>query len=332
MTAILAQRAPTNSVPIEPINLIWLAFALSATASMILVAADGIPAAFLNVLIVVGSGGCGWLWLLARSLFRKEKQIESWGIYIVLSIIAIEGTSNVMGPYSTSGSLSELHHIISNTETFICVGALVMVFAEVFSGYGKHLSKQELRFRNVFVLTLGIMIALTILWVLNAQENSLGGRWKEPVLFSSALVAIIGSRACIAFRKKNPLYASKKSKVLADTNLAKRVMQALQQDRRFATPELKVADLAEILQEQEYKVTQCITGALGFRNFNHLINSHRIDFAKKVLADGNSKDQPILSIAFECGFNSLGPFNRAFKEQVGMTPREFRAAGQVSIS
>jgi AraC-like DNA-binding protein len=33
---------------------------------------------------------------------------------------------------------------------------------------------------------------------------------------------------------------------------------------------------------------------------------------------------PILTIALDAGFQSLGPFNRAFKAQTGMTPSEFR--------
>jgi AraC-like DNA-binding protein len=33
---------------------------------------------------------------------------------------------------------------------------------------------------------------------------------------------------------------------------------------------------------------------------------------------------PILTIALDAGFNSLGPFNRAFKAETGMTPSEFR--------
>jgi AraC-like DNA-binding protein len=33
---------------------------------------------------------------------------------------------------------------------------------------------------------------------------------------------------------------------------------------------------------------------------------------------------PILTIALDAGFQSLGPFNRAFKSQAGMTPSEFR--------
>ena len=34
---------------------------------------------------------------------------------------------------------------------------------------------------------------------------------------------------------------------------------------------------------------------------------------------------PILTIALDAGFGSLGPFNRAFKDAEGMTPSAYRA-------
>lgn len=325
MTALLARPLPPNIVQIKPSHLIWLAFTLSVTASIIPAVTGAIAAPFSSILAIVGTGGCGWLWLLARCLFRKEKQLERWNIYAIVAIVAVEGTSSLVGTYPTSGSRSEMYRILGNAESFICVGALAMVFSEVLAGYGNGLSKQELRFRRIFVLTYGILITLTLLWGLNADANSLGGRWKEPVLMFAGFTGIFGTWLCISFRKRNPLSSSKKTKFPDDSTLAKRIMQTLQQDEKFATPELKVADLAEILEEHEYKVTQCITGSLGYRNFNHLINSHRIESAKEVLANPDNNERPILSVAFDCGFNSIGPFNRAFKQQVGMTPRQYRA-------
>lgn len=110
-----------------------------------------------------------------------------------------------------------------------------------------------------------------------------------------------------------------------DKVLAQRILNTIDRAQRFTTPDLKVADLAAALGEQEYKVTQNITGELGYRNFNQLINARRINYAKQLLADPQFESRPILSISFDCGFNSIGPFNRAFKQEVGMTPREFRA-------
>ncbi|PXW68077.1 helix-turn-helix protein [Blastomonas natatoria] len=46
---------------------------------------------------------------------------------------------------------------------------------------------------------------------------------------------------------------------------------------------------------------------------------------KSALADRSQRDVPIITIALDAGFGSLGPFNRAFREAEGMTPSEYRA-------
>ena len=56
-----------------------------------------------------------------------------------------------------------------------------------------------------------------------------------------------------------------------------------------------------------------------------------LDPSGRVLLLGSRLTDPaetgsILEIAFDCGFGSIGPFNRAFKDQVGSTPRAFRRA------
>ena len=42
------------------------------------------------------------------------------------------------------------------------------------------------------------------------------------------------------------------------------------------------------------------------------------------LADRSQAEVPIVTIALDAGFQSLGPFNRAFKAHAGMTPTDFR--------
>jgi AraC-like DNA-binding protein len=63
---------------------------------------------------------------------------------------------------------------------------------------------------------------------------------------------------------------------------------------------------------------------MGYRNFNAFLNRYRIDAVKQALADTMQSEVAILDIALAAGFQSLGPFNRAFKADTGMTPSEFR--------
>nr|QQZ51016.1 AraC family transcriptional regulator [Phenylobacterium glaciei] len=76
----------------------------------------------------------------------------------------------------------------------------------------------------------------------------------------------------------------------------------------------------------EYRLRRLINSDLGQRNFNAYLNGYRIDETKAALADRGQDSVPILTIALDAGFNSLGPFNRAFRAETGMTPTDFRRA------
>jgi AraC-like DNA-binding protein len=43
--------------------------------------------------------------------------------------------------------------------------------------------------------------------------------------------------------------------------------------------------------------------------------------------DDGQAERTILSIAYDVGFASLGPFSRAFRDMNGMTPTQYRAGG-----
>ena len=96
-------------------------------------------------------------------------------------------------------------------------------------------------------------------------------------------------------------------------------------DNKFFTNEsLTIKKLAEELDEKEYILRKIINQQLNYNNFSDFLNSYRIAEAKNRLKDVNQKKKTILEIAYEVGFNSIGPFNRAFKLNTGLTPTEFR--------
>ena len=51
------------------------------------------------------------------------------------------------------------------------------------------------------------------------------------------------------------------------------------------------------------------------------ITQHRISHVQRLLV---TTDDPIVSIAFGAGFQSLSRFNEAFKADCGCSPRKFR--------
>ncbi len=87
---------------------------------------------------------------------------------------------------------------------------------------------------------------------------------------------------------------------------------------------LTIKTLAEILEAPEHRLRRVINVGLGYRNFAHFVNEHRIEAACEVLSDPVRADVPIITIAFEVGYASLGPFNRAFRDLVGESPTQYR--------
>jgi AraC-like DNA-binding protein len=110
----------------------------------------------------------------------------------------------------------------------------------------------------------------------------------------------------------------------AEERLADALQRLMADERAYRTEELTVASLAARLAVPEYRLRRLINQRLGHRNFNAFVNGFRLDEARAALADPARRELPVLSIALEAGFRSIGPFNRAFKAATGLTPTEFR--------
>ena len=95
-------------------------------------------------------------------------------------------------------------------------------------------------------------------------------------------------------------------------------------DRAWRDETLTIGRLAHDLGVPEYRLRRVINQGLGQRNFAGYLNGQRIAEARAALADPSQVDVPILTIALDAGFGSLGPFNRAFKAETGVTPSEYR--------
>jgi AraC-like DNA-binding protein len=336
--AFVAARVSRKMRSAEPCEIIWWVYVASISISISSRFMGEVTGPLSYVIAIGGAAGCAWGWLLARTLFRAGKPIERWTLIVVGTIVAVEAYWELTSLSTGGGMAGEMRRIAANATPLVCFGAIAMVLVEALSGYSAQLPRPERRFRQIFALVYAAIVAIILIWAVNADEGSFAGQWANVVIGACVFICVVGSRMAVSFRKRHPLAALPtlaaplRRKVLQtpstaayDKGLALRIRNTIDQAQQFTTPELKIADLATALGEQEYKVTQCITRDLGYRNFNHLINARRIEHAKQALNDLQNQSRSISSISFDCGFNSIGPFNRAFKQEVGMTPREFRA-------
>ncbi|WP_223786568.1 helix-turn-helix domain-containing protein [Marinicella meishanensis] len=310
----------------EPLNLIWWGLAACiCCATMARYASDQTGLRY-ALMVVLGSGGCAWFWLLSRFLFRSKHALKSKIWLLAPLIMVLEATEALMPQTGLSTGSIEFHRVFENVAAFICIAAIVLVWHEALAGFHSIRARAERRFRLLFLSGFSLPVAVAVLWVMGADANTFAGTWNDALLTACALFGLAGSRLAVAYRLRTLQTTAKNelNQEHVDQRLAEQVLQAMQNDALLTQPNLKVSDLADHLATQEYKVTRCITNQLAYRNFNQLVNHHRIERAIGLFKDPTHNHRQVATIAYDCGFNSLGPFNRAFKQHTDMTPREFR--------
>ncbi len=93
-------------------------------------------------------------------------------------------------------------------------------------------------------------------------------------------------------------------------------------EKLYQNPEFTLSELAEKLCSNTSVISKAVNQ--GFKmNFNDFVNQYRIGAVKMLFEKGEHKNQTLLSIAFESGFNSKTTFNRAFKKHTGLSPKEY---------
>ena len=278
-------------------------------------------------LAIGGVAGCGFSWLFTRAVFDPAPHDARWSRIVVL-VVFLTGVVVTLG----DGLAAPVLRVIQNTHALGSSTVLMLTFVEPFTGFRRELPPAEKRFRIVFVAVYAMLMGSSVLAVNQPAATAAQRDVAELVKTICASAALLFCGAAVWFRAGYPLATprarrgGRTSQSAEDADLALRITRLLREEEIHASPNLKVADLARRLGEPDYKVTRCITASLGFTNFNQMLNAHRIARAKAMLVDPALRSRPILLIALDCGFGSIGPFNRAFKAVVGTTPRLFRGA------
>ena len=99
----------------------------------------------------------------------------------------------------------------------------------------------------------------------------------------------------------------------------------------YTEPELTLNSLAKLLEVHPNHLSQVINSIEG-KNFYDFINFYRIEEFKRLVIRPESKNYTLLSLAYECGFNSKTSFNRNFKKSTGLSPSEFLQHQQIVLN
>jgi len=102
-----------------------------------------------------------------------------------------------------------------------------------------------------------------------------------------------------------------------------KLIRLLDEEKPFINPNLTLNELAGMLDVHPNNLSQVINSKEN-KNFYELINEKRIEEFLSRISQPESRQYTLLSIAFECGFNSKTSFNRNFKKYTGVTPSEYQ--------
>ena len=162
-----------------------------------------------------------------------------------------------------------------------------------------------------------------------------GGRWllfDVGELYGGAFVTVLAILVAVVFTQARPeiFGAPRRTEPVADARrnaaeaqlLAK--LNAFMAEGGWRQENLTIGALSQQLGEPEHRVRRLINQGLGHRNFADFLNGYRIQAAQARLADPREARTTVAVIAFDLGYGSLGPFNRAFRMATGETPTAWR--------
>ncbi|WP_027535486.1 helix-turn-helix domain-containing protein [Bradyrhizobium sp. WSM3983] len=333
MVVILVRARPLDTIK-------WLGTAMAASGAVYaIVTAPFVPKATVWWIMPVLGANPVLVWLWARASFDDDFAVRRWHGVLWLAVVSIwfsviyTWTTWPMFAKAGVQSMSILAIILSLSAAVQTVRTWK---TDLVAG------RRRLRLA-VLILSLLIVVLLSVPELTSISAKSFGmsgslataagllaiaalagwGLFHPPPAIP-AVVAMAAATASENADRAAPIKAADGGRDATASLLLRRLDNLMTVERVYRQEGLTIGGLAAKLDLPEYRLRQAINEGLGYRNFNAFLNRYRLDEAKAALSDPGQRDVAVLTIAMDAGFQSIGPFNRAFKAETGLTPTEFR--------
>lgn len=305
---------------------IALALGSAAHAATLNIGVGARPSLFFVPLIALATADIVVLWLFCRALF-DDGFAPRWPhllIWLLTFGFSLTGCL-VLAPAGHARLV-----IVANN--LLALGFVGVTLAQTIRTWSADLVEGRRRMRAF------VMIAAVAYGGVNAllQIASAGGGPSEQanvvnagmflIVVAAFALMLLQARVGDVFAPETPSAAVTEAAIpnLAERKLVDALMRLMADERIYRQENVTIGTLATRLAVPEYRLRRLINQRLGYRNFNAFLNNHRIEEVKAALADPAQVGVPVTTIALDAGFQSLGPFNRAFKAVTGLTPTEYR--------
>ncbi len=310
-------------------------FALGVAATLVVfapaLASD--PAAWLGPLRIMAFGNPAVFLVVALALFDDEFAVGPAHVAAWLALVAL-------GFWAVYGQAGTRPFLALNGLSLVCLGLAVW---RVLAGRAGDLMEARRRLRVVFVVSVAAFIAAIILAVtllhggLGHPAYGYANTFGALAMTAAFAIALLSLRPG-ALSEPLPLAeagGTARTRAIAPDDpreppLLAALNRQMDENRAWRDETLSIAVLAGRLRVPDYRLRRLINQRLSYRNFSAFLNRYRLDEVMAWLGDASQDQVPILTLALDAGFTSIGPFNRAFKARTGMTPSEFRQRARQS--
>ena len=298
-----------------------IGFTLSIIAYLI-IETEFVQASSLRIIIMTGAICIPVLfWLLSKTIFddhfKGTPVIALW--FLVQLAPHVHHYFRGLFP----NQIESLLDLISEVVSIGFVLASLYVALKTKQG---DLIESRLRFRNIFIIITAVLIGLTLI----VEATAFAQQSKIPlqILQRASILTLTAYFLLSNFDFRSGFFFRETPKPKAmgspDVVLEAKLMNMITQQKIYGKEGLTIKELADMMEVQEHRLRRLINGQLGFKNFNDFLNKYRVAEASEILSDASQNQKTILEIAYELGYQSIGPFNKAFKEQKNTTPTAFR--------
>ena len=302
-------------------------FALGVAAHALQSAAGfaTLPAWWRAPVVALSAGNAVVFWIFSRALFDDGFRLRAWHV-VAWVALAAAALVNCLGPGPTQPPAASALGGLITVATLVFAALAV---AQSFSTWRGDLVEGRRRLR-IFIVGAGAAYTAVHVatGVASGRNSSTLDALALAVIACIVVWHLVGATASeLLAPEAAPAPAVRDAPSTAtatDAPLIAALERRMTVDRAYRQDGLTIGALAMQLGVPEYKLRRAINQGLGHRNFNAFLNRYRVEEAKAALADPAQAPVPVLTIAMDAGFQSLGPFNRAFKTATGLTPSEYR--------
>ena len=280
-----------------------------------------------GLFLALGAGATpGLFWLFTRAWFSDEDRVKPGAVLLVALSVINTGVTQLSFP--EDGPFNAVSGVLFRVAM---LGFAAAAFWEVWKSREGDLVEPRRKMRPRIIAVVGFYVVV-IAFAEVAAHNEIADKSIIRIVGSTIILVVLAFCAALfqmrqadLFGPTAPVQRSNLPKAQPDDGLSEKLLAHMAREMAHRDETLSIAKLAQQLGEQEYRLRRTINQQLGHRNFTSFLNGYRLAEVKAALSDPTQRDVPIITIALDAGFGSLGPFNRAFREAEGMTPSAFRA-------